>query len=180
MTEQYEAIVIKSQDTKEFDKTIYLLTTTGILICTLVGVKKPGAKLKMAALPLSYGEFSLEMPYKRVSGFAMQTDFSALSNDYDAFVLASIACECALISAYLDNDTARLQQGLLYTLNNLLTYLQNTQPEQMIQTLTEFIFFVLAISGYSKQKKYTLRTIIQEFEYIFETELKSAKLLSNL
>jgi len=185
MEKQYDAIVLMAKDTNENDKTITLLTNCGIISCTLRGVKKPNAKLKAATLPLAYGEYSIVSKGNVVVGFESKREFNNILADYEVFVVASVACECAYIGAFLEEQTQTLKNGLLLALTNMSTALSDKSQVDcnycLHQILIEFVAFVLSISGYHKDySTYGIKQILNEFEQTFEKQLKSKKLLLNL
>ena len=92
----HTAIVIKSSDYKEFDKTVRLFTLDGgMLSAVLKGVKRPNAKLKFAAQPFAFCEYTLNEKggFYTVTGAAPLESFYALASDPDGFVCASLMCE---------------------------------------------------------------------------------------
>ena len=95
---RHTAIVVKAADYKESDKTIRLFTLDGgIIQAVLKGVKKPGAKLKFAAQPFAFCEFSLteRNGFYTVTGAVPSESFYALSGDHDSFVCASLMLEAS-------------------------------------------------------------------------------------
>jgi len=99
---QHTAIVVKAADYKESDKMVRLFTLDGgIVKAVLKGVKKPGAKLKFAAQPFAFCEFSLveKNGFYTVTGAAPVESFYALASDPDSFIASSLmveAVDCAV------------------------------------------------------------------------------------
>jgi len=58
MDEKFTAVVCRSSDFREYDKLLSLITPQGARKAIMRGVKKPAAKLRFAALPFAFCEFS--------------------------------------------------------------------------------------------------------------------------
>ena len=88
MTEKVQAIVIKSNDKKEKDKSILLFSLEqGKFWATLKGVKGANAKMKLAQNPLCYGEFVIEngKAGQIVTAFEAIETFHEISEDIDKY-----------------------------------------------------------------------------------------------
>ncbi len=88
MSEKIKAIVVRSVDKKEKDKSILLFSIEqGRIWATLKGVKNPTAKMKQAQIPFTFGEFILEdsKAGKVVVGFEPIENFKEFSEDVDKY-----------------------------------------------------------------------------------------------
>lgn len=88
MAQKIKAIVLKSVDKKEKDKSILLFSIEeGKFWATLKGVKSPNAKMKQAQIPFTFGEFVLEdgKAGKIVTSFEAIESFREFSEDVDKY-----------------------------------------------------------------------------------------------
>ncbi len=96
MAEKIQAIVVKSNDRKEKDKSILLFSLEkGKLWAVLRGVKSDKAKMKLAKSPFCFGEFIIEEGKAGwvVVGFEAKETFHEISEDIDKFFEASAIME---------------------------------------------------------------------------------------
>lgn len=92
-----KGIVIFSQDYKEKDKLVTLLTPIGKLLVLAKGVKNPNAKLKSTTMPFCFADFVLDKKgemYILTSAEIIDTFFD-VTKDYDKYVIASKILEFA-------------------------------------------------------------------------------------
>jgi DNA repair protein RecO (recombination protein O) len=95
---QTTAIVIKSTDYKENDKLVRLFTVDGGIVgAAMRGVKKAGAKLKFAAQPFAFCEYTLteSRGFYTVTGAQPSESLYALAGDPDRYAAAALMCEAA-------------------------------------------------------------------------------------
>lgn len=103
-----QAIVIKSNDRKEKDKSVLLFSLEqGKVWVTLKGVKSPNAKMKLAQNPFCYGEFVLEQTKAGlvVTSFNCLESFHELAEDPDKYFEAAALLE---ILSSVEQPSARL------------------------------------------------------------------------
>ncbi len=138
-----KGLVIFSQDYKEKDKLVTLLTPIGKIFMLAKGVKNPNAKLKFAAMPFCFAEFVLDKKgemYILTSAEIIDTFFD-VTKDLDKYVAASKILEFA-------NKLAidEVQKILLLSLKSLkaVAY-ENTNPKIV---LIKYLLELLAILGF--------------------------------
>ena len=96
MSTKVQAIVIKSSDKKEKDKSILLFSLeNGKIWATLRGVKGANAKMKLAQNAFCYGDFVLEegKSGKIVTNFEVIETFHEIAEDVDKYFEASAILE---------------------------------------------------------------------------------------
>ncbi|MDR3021343.1 MAG: DNA repair protein RecO [Clostridiales bacterium] len=165
------AILIQSQDYKEYDKRIKLLTADkGVIWCLLKGVKKSSAKLKSAGQPFACGTYTLTKKGSVVIGFVSLHEFIWLTSDYDNFLTASIACELAAVSS-MGSESSLVLNSLLNFLKTLLTADSQISFKQYLKDTLSFVGFEKNYDNYS------VRGLIGEFEQRLDVQINSAKLL---
>lgn len=200
-------IVLKQEDRGESDKLITLLTPDGIITAVVKGVKKSKAKLKFAALPFAFAEYSLSGKGSifTVTGCTQIEDLSKITQNIYDYYVASFMSEVAIKS----NASGEFFVEFLKTLKCLLY--QNIKP---IALAIHFCQYVIHNSGYGydyhtkpsivahpidllyftstldKAKEYefnddelnkkTFIAISKNFEEKFDSSLLSKELLINL
>lgn len=168
ITKEYTGFLLQSQDYKEADKKITLLTQDGLMYCQLKGVKKSGAKLKAAGLPFACGLYTINTSV--ITSFVSLYEFDWLSDDYDTFVYANIACEICLHSA-LGNDCGAI-------LGILLNFFKDILASDVSTAMKTFMKKILTQIGFQKNfEKYTIPMLLAEFETNAEIGLKSTSCL---
>lgn len=170
--QDYTAILLRSVDKNESDKTIKILTAShGIKTCLLKGVKKHAAKLKVAGMPFACGIYSLTDKGNVVTGFVSLHEFDWVTRDYDVFVAASLGLE-VIEQASLGSDSSQAMVLLLGFLKSLL----KTEPKLAIK---EFATSVLEFLGYKKDySKYSHSNLIGELEDRLVYKFASTKLIA--
>lgn len=97
MNKSVTAIVLRSEDYKDYDKRLKLFTEEGeVLSAVIKGVKKPSAKLKFAAQPFAFCNFELSVK----GGFYVVTGAMAIEDlcrigDYDVFSAGCVMLEAS-------------------------------------------------------------------------------------
>jgi DNA repair protein RecO (recombination protein O) len=147
MTEKIQAIVIKSIDRKEKDKSILLFSIeNGKCWATLRGVKGSNAKMKAAQNPFCYGEFVLEdgKAGKVVTGFSSIETFYEISEDVDKFFEAMALLEVVAGIEF----SSQLEQKEAFVL--LLRSLKNLcfQKTGACVVLDKFMLEIFKIYGF--------------------------------
>lgn len=92
----HSAIVLSARDYKENDKLLHLFTPdAGIISAVIKGVKKSGAKLKYAAIPFNFGNytFSENKGFMTVTGCEQFSDLSLNMAEPDKYIYGEIICE---------------------------------------------------------------------------------------
>ena len=102
-----KGVVLKAIDLKEKDKllTIYTLER-GIISANLRGVRQQKSKLKFAAQPLCFAEFSLvgNGDILTCTNASEIESFFAVTSNYDALVLAGAICEMIYLTAIKESN----------------------------------------------------------------------------
>lgn len=150
-TEKYLAIVCKSIDYKENDKLVSLYTLTrGKLFASLKGVKKAGAKLRYAAEPFCFGEFSVagrgtgDDATHVITGCTAQEMFFDITKDINKYYTGCAALEILDTAGLFDEGNKELFLAVLETLKNLAFSEINN-----LLLLVRFMSDTLVISGYN-------------------------------
>ena len=96
METKVRGIVVRAADYKDSDKIIRLYTLEqGKLGVLMRGVKKRGAKLKIAAQPFCFGEYLLSgnKDFPLTTGCTVEESFFSLAADPDIFMAAAAVME---------------------------------------------------------------------------------------
>jgi len=159
-TETYHAIVCKSIDYRDNDKLVSLYTLErGKVFAALKGVKKTGAKLRCAAEPFCFGEFTVagrgsgESAGHVITGCSVTEFFFDLTADFDKYCAGNAVLEILDTAGLFDESNKELFFAALDALKNL-TY---TEIDKRV-LLLRYITRVLAASGYKlpgEQTDYT-------------------------
>jgi len=190
------AIVTKTADYKESDKVVRLFTVDGGMIqAVLKGVKKRDAKLKFAAQPFAFCEFSLceRNGFYTVTGAVPVESFYALTAEPGRFFCASLMLETAdravsdipspAVFVYLlkifkallyqNADPAAAAALFLLRLIENAGFMQITNSDELQNLTPESL-----PDGSGGIHKYMplLKKLILSFEKQFEVALKAAKL----
>ena len=114
-------IVVGTDDYKEADKLVRILTPDlGVVRAVMRGVKKEKAKLKFAAMPFAFCEYSL---LKRGAFYSVKTatpveSLFGVTKAPEAYVCASVMLETAAEAAGMNNSAAFV--ALLTALKNII------------------------------------------------------------
>ena len=147
MAEKIQAIVIKSNDRKEKDKSILLFSLEkGKLWATLRGVKDDKAKMKLAKNPFCYGEFVLEEGKAGyvVTGFEAKETFHEISEDIDKFFEASAILEAVYLHSF--SSEQEITQIFVLTLKTLMKICFGKL--QSLYALDKFLLELFKICGF--------------------------------
>lgn len=147
MNKKVTGIVIKSVEINEADKLVTLLTASdGKMTVLFKGVKKPKAKLKVAAEPFCFGEYELVERNGRyiASGFTLIELFYTLRGDIEKFYLASAMLETALHST----DENEPSGDELVALVSALTKISECKAN-IAYLAIKLVFGMLGALGYS-------------------------------
>lgn len=178
-----KAILLKATDYRESDRLVRLLSVeNGIVNAVMKGVKKPKAKLKWASQQLSFAEYTLARGkggFYTVTGASQIEDLSALSYDYEKYLYASLAAECADAATDRSNSP-QIFVGLLKCLKDIM-FSDGTSGS--LKTAAKFIYGLVKSGGEFTadrpvpENKAELRLLIRRFESTFGVNLKSATIL---
>ena len=139
-------LVLNTKDYKENDKIAVIFTLErGKLNAVFKGVKKPKAKMKMAAQPFCFGEFIFS---ERGNNY-ITTNCTLTESFYDlAYQTERFFCGCVILEV-IDYATIEGQPNeklFLHSLKALKELAYDTTNENMIAT--KFIIDTLALIGY--------------------------------
>lgn len=147
MAEKIQAIVIKSNDRKEKDKSILLFSLEkGKVWATLRGVKGANAKMKLAKSPFCYGEFILEDGKAGyvVTSFEAKESFHELSEDVDKYFEATAILET--LYAYDFSNNEEIGMFFVLLLKSLMRIcFGKCRP---LYVLDKFLLEVFKLSGF--------------------------------
>lgn len=147
MTEKIQAIVIKSSDKKEKDKSILLFShEKGKIWATLKGVKGANAKMKMAQNPFCFGEFVLEDGKfgKIVTGFESIETFYELSEDVDRYFEGTAILEMVNVLNFSnENEQTRVFLLVLKALKTLCF-----EKVENLYVLNKVLIELFSLSGF--------------------------------
>lgn len=141
-----DAVVLKAVDYGENDKILTLLTPAlGKISAGIKGVRKPAAKLKFAAQPFCFGEYSLAERGGRytVVNCSEYESFFELSSDIKKYFAACSAAEAACALGYEGDDCT----AVLGELIKAFTALSCASGDES-RILIKFLVFALRVSGY--------------------------------
>ncbi len=144
MSKKIQAIVIKSSDKKEKDKSVLLFSVDeGKIWATLKGVKSPKAKMKLACNPFCFGEFLLEDGHagQIVTNFEVIETFHEISEDIDKFFEGSAILEI-LNSLEFTQELPQVFILALKTLKNICF-----SKTKRIYALNKFLLELFKICG---------------------------------
>ncbi|MBP3619880.1 MAG: DNA repair protein RecO [Clostridia bacterium] len=147
MAEKIQAIVIKSNDRKEKDKSILLFSLEkGKVWATLRGVKSAGAKMKLAKSPFCFGEFILEEGKAGyvVTSFEAKETFHEISEDVDKYFEATSILE--MVYAYDFSNLEEVQAIFVLVLKSLMRIC--FAKCQTLYVLNKFFLEVFKLSGF--------------------------------
>jgi len=142
----YNAVVLRAADYGEADKTLDLYTLeAGRISAVIKGVKKPKAKLKPAAQPFCFGEYTLSKrdEYYTVTGCTLQDNFYDLAFCVDKFFAGCCMLEAALLCTEKEIADKDIFVFLLRILKELC---YSDAPAETV--LTKFFMEFLRLSGY--------------------------------
>lgn len=152
MDKKLTAILIKATDVRESDKTVRLFSAEeGRVTATMLGVRKPAAKMKYAAQPfaLCVYEVSEKNGKKIVTGATPLEDLYPLCLDPEKYAAGCVMLEVT-DNAGSSVENARLFVVLLKALKSLL---YGNAPSALI--VAKFIQKVLSMSGFTKAPERT-------------------------
>ncbi len=141
----YSAIVLSAYDYKDYDKTITLFTPdAGILKATVKGVRKSGAKLKFAAIPFNFGNYTLseKKGFYTVTGCEQISDMSMAMAETERYICGSI------ISELSESMITEADLGSFYLCMRTLKAMIFDGVQPMLATL-KYILELWINSGYS-------------------------------
>ena len=144
MSEKIQAIVLKSSDKKEKDKSVLLFSLDhGKVWATLKGVKNPKAKMKLACNPFCFGEFILEEGHSGqiVTNFEVIETFHEISEDIDKFFEGSAILEILNCMEF----SQELPQVFVLALKTLKTICFS--KVKRVYVLDKFLLELFKISG---------------------------------
>lgn len=97
MEEKFTAVVYKSGDSGEYDKTLSLITPSGCRRGLMRGVKRPSARLRFAAQPFAFCEFIAVKKGETyiITGAEQIEDLFCISEDSEKFTAGSLILEAA-------------------------------------------------------------------------------------
>jgi DNA repair protein RecO len=170
-SKEYLGLLVYSQDYKDYDKHIKLLTADkGMMTCLLRGVKKPAAKLKAAGMPFACGIYTILDKSNVVTGFLSMHEFDWIVKDYDTYIAASVGCEVAMQSSLgSENDSL---------LNLLFNFFKNLLTDEINFAFKNYLNKMLSYLGYKKNyDRYSIRQLIDELEQRLSCKFNSASLI---
>ncbi len=138
------ALVLKAVDYGENDKILTLLTAeNGRITAGIKGVKKAGAKLKFAAQPFCFAQYTLAKRGDRytVINCSECESFFDLSADINKFYAASALAEAALALTYEGDDCSEM-------LSECVKVLAEMCSGEECTALVKFLIYALKRSGY--------------------------------
>lgn len=100
----YIGLLLRAIDYKDNDKLLKILTPTdGVITAVIKGVKKASAKLKFAAQPFAFCEYTIVEKYsnKTVINASSQDNLFDLTKDSDIFFNASLMLEASEVALSL-------------------------------------------------------------------------------
>lgn len=142
-----KAIVIKTEDSGEADRILYLLTENrGLIRAKIKGVKKPRAKLAFASFPFCVGEYLLAVKAggSVVTNCNFIENFGNLSTDLNIYYAGMAVLEALKAVSRENLKSTRLFLLALKTLN-VLSYGENSNPRFV---LCKFLYDLFAVVGY--------------------------------
>lgn len=142
MDEKINAITLKSTDYRENDKLLWLYSAGGKICVIAKGVKKAGAKLKFAAEPFCFGEFTLSSAGGRyvLTGCSQIESFFDLRSGLEKYYAGCVMLDA--VSRFEEKD-ANPPVFLL-----LLKSLQSLLSQSSGLVLLKFMLDFLEKSGY--------------------------------
>lgn len=204
MNKSVTAIVLKSEDYRDFDKRLKLFTEEGeVLRAVIKGVKRPGAKLKFAAGPFAFCNYELSSGgggYVVTGAMAIEDLFRV--SDYDKYSAGCVMLEAAEKACEIQPNRElfvlllKLFKTLLYDgydpLLPAISYLQNAihksgyaytydAPVEQPQTVLQLLACTENLNTrFSADKDLIIRTfnkIASRFEDKFSCKLLSKNCL---
>lgn len=145
MTENFSvtAICVKSIDYKENDKLLTLCSAErGKLTALARGAKKAAAKLKYAAQPFTFGEYTLTGKGRYIIDCKQIESFSSILNSLDSYYSGCCVLEILMKTCAEDTPSPELVVGAAKALSRL------SGGENPHETLKDYMLFTLAESGY--------------------------------
>lgn len=177
-------VVTGTEDVKEADKLVRILTPDlGVVRALMRGVKKEKAKLKFAAMPFAFCEYTL---MRRGDFFTVKTaspveSLFGVTRSPDAYVCASVMLETAAESATERDPDAFV--SLLTSLKSLIY--SDSEPFalccEFVESLLEKGGFAAPIFSSAAQtadaSRIRLKARVRLFENKFMCKIKSSALL---
>lgn len=137
MDKNVTAILIKTEEWRDYDYRVTLFSADGIERAVMKGVRKKDAKLKFAAQPFAFCDYELSVKNNAVVTGATQIEnLSAIAEDVDKFTLGCIMLESAEVAVNAV-DSAGLFVALLKSLKALLY--SNADPRLITAKLLQKI-----------------------------------------
>lgn len=136
--------MLRSVDYNENDKILTLLTAErGKVSAGIKGVKKAAAKLKFAAQPFCFAEYTLACRGERytVTGASECESFYDLRTDINKFYAACAAAEAANALTFEGDVCSEMFYSLIEALSEMCRCDER-------EALIKFLLFALKISGY--------------------------------
>lgn len=147
MEEKLNGIVISAISIGENDKLLNIFTLEKGVVCAKIkGVKKPNAKLKFAAEPFCFAEYTLAVrgEYRTVTGASLTDSFYPLRSDIFRFYCGG--CVLEYIKKFLHEEMVSVDIFLLA----VKTLEQLAYTEEVSQSvLVRFLINALKMSGYA-------------------------------
>lgn len=153
MDENLKGLCIKATDAKENDKVITLISFKyGKLVAYATGVRKPKAKLKMATMPLAYGNFSLfsnsAKKFNKLIGAQVEESFFNCWSDTNKHLSSHIILEILDKTIYF-NQVVDSELALALRTISMINYtLVNSYVFALWFILQNFKFNGIDISTY--------------------------------
>ena len=139
------ALMLRAADYNDNDKILTLLTAeNGKLTAGIKGVKKAGAKLKFAAQPFCFAEYTLTKKGEKytVTGCSEIESFYDLRTDIGKFYAASAVAEAALSLTFEGLGCGDIFYGTVKALSRICT-------GDECEALIGYLVFALEKSGYA-------------------------------
>jgi len=173
--EQVTAILIKADDCGENDKIVKLFTLQkGVIRAKVRGVKKKGAKLKFAAQPFCFGEYSLAERggFYTITGCVAKESFYGIAEDSQKYIFGCLMLETASEGVRYENNPD-IFVLLLDSLKNLAY-----STVSLDKVMVAYLFNLAEKCGYgiSKEDK-TVKNLVNYLQYKLQVKFLTAQML---
>lgn len=148
MEEKFTALVAGSTDYRDYDKLIKLITPSGAKTAVMRGAKRAGARLRFAAMPFAFCEFTAakKSDFYTITGASQIENLFDIAADTDKLIAGSLILEAAFTAL---RDSCQLQ--FVYMLKRLKEIIYGSLSPYL--SAIRFIQYIIHDAGYGYEYK---------------------------